>query len=86
MDDLRRPQWWTWVAAVLAVTFMLYITGSWLLTLLCFGAVAIFLILQSKKREKPASASKYCLKCGESLNANATECRACGSVSWSYKN
>jgi uncharacterized protein YgiB involved in biofilm formation len=85
-EDLRRPRWWAWVAAVLAVTFTLYITGSWILTLICMGAIAVFLIVQSNKRDKPASASKYCLDCGKPLNANAVECRACGSARWSFKN
>jgi ribosomal protein L40E len=92
-DDLRRPRWWAWVAGLLAVIFMLYETGSWILTGLCFAALAGLVIYHSSgrgrgrvSRGKTATASKYCLNCGEELNANAKECRACGSASWSFKN
>jgi hypothetical protein len=84
-EDLRKPRWWAWVAGLLAVIFMLYETGSWILTGLCFAAFAGLVIYQTSRRGKPATASKYCLKCGEKLNPNATEC-ACGSASWSFKN
>lgn len=94
-DELRRPRWWAWVAGLLAVIFMLYETGSWILTGLCFAALAGLVIYHSSgrawgrgkaSREKAATGAKYCLKCGEELNPNAKACRACGSASWSFKN
>jgi hypothetical protein len=86
MEPLRRPAWWAWVAAMMAIVFLFYETGSWIITALCCTALTGFAIYQTLHREKPASASMYCLKCGEKLNPNARECRACGSASWSYKN
>ena len=86
MDDLRRPQWWAWVAGLLAVIFMLYETGSWLLTGICFGVLAGLVIVHNRKRANPSVPGKYCLDCGKGLNSNAIECRACGSARWSFKN
>jgi hypothetical protein len=89
-EDLRRPRWWAWVAGLLAVIFMLYETGSWILTGLCFAALAGLVIYHSSGRGRASrgktAAARYCLKCGEALNPNARECRACGSASWSFKN
>ena len=89
-EDLRKPRWWAWVAGLHATIFMLYETGSWILTALCFAALAGLVIYQSSGRarhsESRRSAAKYCLKCGAELNPNARECRSCGSASWSFKN
>jgi hypothetical protein len=92
-EPLRRPRWWAWVAGLLAVIFMLYETGSWILTALCFTAIAGLVIYHSSgrgrrggSRGKTTTAARYCLKCGEALNPNARDCRACGSASWSFKN
>ncbi len=86
MDDLRSPRWWIWVAAVLAILLLFYETGSWILTAILFGGFGAFVIYQTRSHEKPKAPAMYCLKCGAKLNANARECRACGSASWSYKN
>jgi ribosomal protein L40E len=94
-EPLRRPRWWAWVAGLLAVIFMLYETGSWILTGLCFAALAGLVIYHSSGRGRASrfkmtgrgkTAARYCLKCGEALNPNARECRACGSAAWSFKN
>lgn len=89
-EELRRPRWWAWVAGLLAVIFMLYETGSWILTGLCFAALAGLVIYHSSGRQRGSrgktAAARYCLKCGEALNPNARECRTCGSASWSFKN
>jgi hypothetical protein len=96
--DLRRPRWWAWVAGALAILFMFYETGSLILTGLCFAALAGFVIYhiyrssgrgrasRGQSRGAVIGPARYCLKCGEQLNSNARECRACGSASWSFKN
>src|SRR5580658_6618028 len=81
-ESLRRPRWWAWVAGLLAVIFMLYETGSWILTALCFAALAGLVIYHSSRpahgrASRGKSAARYCPKCGEALNPNARECRAC---------
>jgi hypothetical protein len=86
MEDLRRPQWWAWVAGVLLAIFVLFETGSWLLTGIITGVLAGAAIYTTRKTNKPQVASKFCLDCGKALNANAIECRACGSARWSLKN
>jgi len=73
-----------WVAGLLAVVFIYYETGSWIIVGLVAAAIAAFEIFRSLRRPKPASVQ--CLKCGASLNPNARECRSCGSASWTPKN
>ena len=84
---MEGKRWWLiGVAAVLAVLTLVDSIGLMAgvaLASVCVAGLVAYRFYRAKNPVKGPSVS--CLRCGQSLSLTATQCKYCGSASWTRR-